>query len=767
MFTREEYKLTQHNFPSDDISPAQKNQAWHMAYAEALYAAYINGQCSIRPSEVEQMRINVAYGAGNQDKEQYKEVLIGPKSQLDGKRKGYAKVDFDKIISVAPKFRRIIIGKFLAQEHDIECDALDENAGTEREDMKWRLWAQKEQRDVTERIANLTEVKAPSQDYEPVDLEELDLYSQMGGFKLNLEIALEMGLAFVDYDSDWQTIKEKIIGDAIDKGVMVVKDYIDIPTQKVKKRYVDPMDFIYSIDQDGGICRAAEYRLYTIESIRRETGLLEQDLYNLAYEYRNHFNNGGMNSNYNWADYDEKTASYRYNTFQVPVLECEFASIDTRFRSARKTKDGSIVYFDEPWRQDKTGNYLPPAEKKTDNRSIERFGIKVFRKCKWIIGTKICWDWGLSLDVPRPVRNQALSSYHVQRLDGIPLIQQCIPDLDQIQLANLRIQNALAMAPNSGIAYEYSSLQGMKLGGKSMDPMDIIRMQRQTGSFVYKATTHRGGMISPMAGKPVQELKGGIGPLLNELITIISVRLQSIRDITGVGQGADASTPPADLGLGVQENVLAATNDSLRPIYSKYIRIKESSSRNCALRLKLSAKMTNGFWAYDKALGKPCREVLSISADFTDSEIGIRISARPTAVEIADMENTLRGALQSGQSGKAVITMSEYFAIKRQLRSGASLKFAQILLAYRERKFKEAELALQDANMQQNTKNQMLIKQQDAAAKKEELQFQHDLKLKENSSKADDDIRVKQKEHEWKMEEISAQASQKAVEPVG
>lgn len=747
------YKAKSTAYPSHDVDPASKGAEWHMQFAKALYSNYLNDRCGIRYSEVAQMIINRSYAAGNQDTEQYKDILIGKKDIMDGQRKGWANIDFSRIVSVAPKFRRILLGIFLGQEHEISCNAIDENAGSEREDMMWRVWAEKKEKQLIALIDGITGTETPESEYEPATIEELELYNDMGGFKLKLEVAMENALGFIDYDSNWRVIKGKLIGDAVDLGKMAVKDYVDVATQKVKKRYVDPIDFIYTLDQDGQISKAAEFRLYTIETIREETGLPEATILKMAEDVRGRFGNASNIDGFR--DFDEKTGAYKYNDFVVPVLETEFASNDIKYKTERKTRSGDTVMFDEPWRTTSAGKRIPPKVWNTDNKKTKSIPVKVYRKCKWAIGTETCWDYGLSFDIPRPKRDQALSSYHVVTLDGIPIMQAAIPNFDQVQLANLRIQNALAMAPNSGIAYEFSSLQGMSIGAKGLDPMDIVKMHRQSGSFFYKATVHRGGMISPTAGKPIQELSGGIGPILNECMAIISMNLETIRDVTGIGQGMDAMTPGSETGLGVMQQTISATNNSLRPIYDAYITLKEDCARSCVLRVQTVAKYSKGYWGYDKVVGKVAWSAIEMSADFTFSEMGIKISALPTAQDVMDMEATLRGALQSGQNGKPTITMSEYFAIKRIIRSGGSLKFAQVLLAHREAKNKEAELKLQQENMQINQKGVQDLEAQKAQQDQQALILAANIEKDKFTHETNENIRLEEAKSGFKKSEIS------------
>lgn len=760
MYIDSNYRNNRNGYPKDDTHPDLKDAKWHLELAKAFYSSFLNGNCSISSTDYDDMLIGRMYGAGKQDTNQYKDILIGKKELMEAQRKAWMNVNFEDIISVAPKFRRIVMGIFESQEHEITATAIDETSNLSRQDLKWMAWAKKEQKDFIKFIDAVTNGDTLDQEYEPASLEELDLYESMGGFKLKTEVAIEGALSFSEYKSSWKMIKEKIIGDAIDIGYLMVKDYTDIPTKRVLKRYVNPYQSVYSLDENGEVSKFGEVKFYTIANVRRETDLTEEQLMRLAQTFQS--NSGGLGNPFLDVRYNQDgSININYDEFVVPVFEFECASIDVRNKTVRINKNGESLTFNEPIRYTKDGIKIPPKIWDTENKKTSAINVKVFRKGKWIIGSDYIWDYGLQYDIPRPDKNEARSSYHVRRLDGKPMMLAAKPHLDQIQLANLRIQNAIAMAPQSGVAYEYSAMSGMKIGDKGADQMDIIKMHRQTGGFLYKATTTRGGMISPTSARPFLELKGGIGPLLAELVQIISLNLESIRDITGINQITDASSPNPETGLGVSQLAVASTNNSLKPIYTNYIDIKEKSSENCAMRIQLVAKYNKGYWSYDRSIPKSGWKVLEEGADFTMSQMGIKIQALPTRDEINSISMALEKAVQAGRDGKPTLTMSEYFAIKRIMLSGGGLKLAQVMLAHREQKRIEEQDMMQEKNMKLAADNAAQQEQVKSQARMAEMNIEvQSHKAKEKVS-TDEKIRLENAIHENKMKEIALQNSLK------
>ncbi len=268
-------------------------------------------------------------------------------------------------------------------------------------------------------------------------------------------------------------------------------------------------------------------------------------------------------------------------------------------------------------------------------------------------------------------------------------------------------------------------------------------------------------MIAPSSSKPFTELAGGIGPLLQELMLIINSSLENIRSITGVNQITDATGPNPEVGLGVSQLAVASTNNSLKPIYTNYIDIKEKSAENCAHRIQSVSKYNGKYRTYDKALGKAAWEVIKEGADFSLCEMGIKIQALPTAKEIEAMTLDLQKAIQSGRDGKPSLTMAEYFAIKRILMSGGGLKLAQVMLAFRERKHQQEAERLQQQNMQLNAQVAQQSEQVKSQAELQKIQMQAAIDKDMKRFETDEEIRKQEAIHGFKMKEITAQAAMK------
>jgi hypothetical protein len=390
----------------------------------------------------------------------------------------------------------------------------------------------------------------------------------------------------------------------------------------------------------------------------------------------------------------------------------------------------------------------------TAKKKTEKYDIKMVYKCKWIIDTDHGYDFGLQYDVPRPGKKEVELSYHLYKLPYRSLVSLCETHLHQMALAYYRLQNAIAMASPPGIAIEYTAISNMTLGANKLKPLELLKIRRQTGDLIYKATTHKGNINTP-GGRPIQELIGGIGPQLDEFIKVFETNLGFIRENTGINQIADASSPNPEQSVGGSEIALAATNNALRPIYSAYIDIKERTAKNISLRLQLLIKHNEeAYKGYMPVIGRIGVQVISVGADTVDANYYIKYEAKPTEKRKETIKQAAISAMSPDRDGIIGIELSDYLMIERLLESG-NLKYAEAYLNHKTKKNKERQLNLQRENM-------TLDKQREQEA----IQIKGQEALKLVQTKTDEAIRLYAEKK--KIDEAFAQAEHKrAMELTG
>lgn len=714
----EKYATGGYPFPKDEINPIEKDEKWGKQWCEAMYARWKQGTTAIPFSAVNEIQSLRQLADGKQDVRQYQEILLD-KSEDDADMKGYMNINWD-IFSVMPKFLRVVEGMMEQTDHQVVATAVDPTSTEEKESAKLDMQYRMKFKETLGYIDKSMGIDR-SGDYVPDSMEELNLYEGAGGFKLAKETEIEQGLDYTFYISAWKEIKKKIIRDFCVINCAGAKDYTDQYTKKVRVRYVDPAVFVgqYSRHWDHkNMEYGGEVIQVLISDIRKlNPDIKETELLGLAREY----NGKGGNISIDTLSFNTESGIGNYDSFLVDVMDAEWMSVNSQFKTKRKNKYDSEIIYDEEW--GKVYN--------TDKKKTEKFDIKVVYKCKWIIGTDHVYDFGLQYDVPRPGKKEVELSYHLYKLPYRSLVSLSETHLHQMCLAFFKLQNAIAMAAPPGIAIEYTSLQNMSLGAGKLQPLELLRIRQQMGNLIYKVTTHRGIPNTPSGWKPIQELQGGIGSQLVEFIKVFEFNINAIRELTGINQIADASAPNPEISVGGSELALAATNNALRPIYSGYLSLKEQTAKNISLRLQLLIKHDKeAYTGYMPVIGTVGVQVISVGADTVDADYFIKYEAKPTEKRKENIKQAAITAMSPDRDGIIGIELPDFLMIERLLESG-SLKYAEAFLNYKSKKNKERQQKLQRENMN-------LDKQREQEA----IKLKNDLVQSEVKINTDEEIRL-------------------------
>lgn len=751
------------NFPKHDVPPAEKlGKDWNIQYARAMYYLYINNRCGINYSDVSLFNLLRAYGNGVQPITKYMDILdpqeaitngeglpssLGPGTTTQYARKGYMNIDWN-ILKIAPKFKTVVIGNFEDVEHDVFADGIDEKSSQLRENEKWALWAEMEYGKQLQELGQSAGVNVQPPAYIPETMQELEMFSQMGGFRLKSEIAIESALSYTLWLSRWKEIKPKLIADLFEIGIAGVRDDVDPNTQKVTARYCDPNMCIipWSRTKDyRNMPFAGEFVYYTIAELRAltkpEGGAMftDEELYGIAKNYVNYLNNPNTLAPYQY----NSSMMYEWNNFNVMVLDCEFKSDDYKYTETRVNAKGETII-----QEGKFG-----VEKETEKRKTTKTKTLMVYKCKWIVGTDYAWDYGHQFDIPRPTPSEANLSFHFSRVDGPSMITMMIEPLDQIQLTFLKIQNALATAAPNGLAIDIGSVSNVTMGNNKMSPLDLFKIRNQTGTLLYAATTHRSYSPVTTNYKPIQELQGGIGQQLNEYLSYMEMQLSLIQEITGINRIASAANPQGEDLVGVSQLALQATATALKPMYNKYLNIKERMCQNAALRIQLLVKVNKYYEGYYVALGMPTTQILKIGGEINNAMYNIRIVVRPSAEEKRKIEEAAMISMQAGRNGQPGISMADYLTINRFIQQGM-LKYAETYLAYKESVAKKEaqEIAAQNSQMQGQQMQQLeQMKQQNT---QQVLQLEMEKESAKITQQSQANMAENDQKHKHRMEEL-------------
>lgn len=746
--------------PKHDIDPKQKGEKWCKSFAEAILSKYLAQNAYLPFSTFSDVYINRLYARGEQGIGKYMDILVPPETDSAGnivntsaneaRRKGYMNINWE-IFSIMPKFKSVVMGIFEDIDYDAKASAIDEVNGAEREDRKMKLWFEAQNKEFLAGVRGAVGLPQQQHEYLPATKQELDLFENLGGIKLETELGIERGMKHAFYISDWPEIKRKMIEDVFENNKCAAKDYYDQVTGKVKCRYVDIARLVhqFSTRRDyKNIDWAGEIVQYSLGQLREESNIKEEELIKLGQQWLGYLDNPGDVDGYKkmYVTMGDDGFYHGLDNFKIEVLDCEWVTYNHKMRTKTELEDDDVYGW----------NYSGgKKEKKEGKRQKEEVRLRMIYKAKLVIGTNHVFDFGPQNDIPRPTKKEANVSYHIYTLPGRSMVNMSMQSIDQVQLTYLKLQNALAMAAPPGLSIEFGSLQNMKIGGKLMEPLDILEIRRATGDVLWKATTHK-GMPNAYMGDPVKPIAGGIGAFLEESIRLFEFHFQSIRDITGITQFADASTPEKSQPVGTAKMALTGTNNALKNIFVAVASIKERVAVNVAARIQTRVKYTQkAYEMYLPVLGRQQLQVFRINPDDADAVYGITIELRPTEQMKQDLKMAALEMSKPGKSGGPSISYADYMLICYYLDNG-EMRYAQALLSYKEKYTKEQEQkAAMEAQKAQEEANINLEKQRQAS-EKAKLQGEIDKEIQVDNAKTQNLILLEKEKHFLKMEEIKA-----------
>lgn len=714
-------------FPSDDIDPKEKKGAWCLAFQQALWGLYTTGGCYNSPSEYADLQRKRLYGAGKQPNGQYMDWTIGDE-QTNPLRQGFMSTNW-QIFSPMSLFKRRIRGMMGKHDYMAVANAVDPTSQAKKEEEKWNIWYDSEygakEQEIMQAVTGLAneELKAK---YVAKSLEELEMFNEIGGIKLRTEVEIENLLDATDYVSNIKKIKEKVIDDLTDFGKAAFRDYFDPISGLVKKEYVDWENLIidYSNETDFNDIRFWSYvKFETINNVRVRSGLTEAEIIEIALLNCGFWGNMDKGSFNQYKNQGYKKNGVRmYNQFRVPVLISEWISTDTEYKVAKK-KNGGTSYFE----QEHGKEYDTPTKQTKVTTANNVYNST------WIIGSKFVYDDGLSPNIARPDPKNPKLSIHAQILPGQSITESIIPNLDQLALTWFKWQSAMAQAHPNGTDWDLTQLEGIDLGGGLMKPLALIALKRQTGDSFRRTVNLQGNYANQ--GKAANQNEGGIGGFLEEILTTMEAQFKYISDLTGIdlitGGGMTSETTATEI-----KRDASITNDALQPLFNAWVEMQEDAGQTVANKVQRAIRLhPQAKEAYEGILGKTGAKILSLTADTTAAEFGIKIELKSTEQMVAFAIEAVMESIKVGANGGPGISGADGYFFVDMIQRGRT-KQAMALFNYRVNKVKQEQAKMQEENMKQNRQTMIEAQKEKNAGEMDKIAAQGQIDLKQEAVKA-------------------------------
>ena len=738
------------NYPSPFVNDKVKEtKEYGLSYFKKMYEDWAGKSNQAYEAKRRRFLKNRRYAEGIQDVAKYKDLL-----DVEGDT-SYLNLDWSQV-SIVPKFTDVVVNGLINQDYDVLASAVDDIAVDEKQMAKQQMITKMLANPFLEKMSQMTGQDLQDKGFIPSDMDEVEIHMQLN-HKLEYEIAIEQVIKYVMENNNFEEVKHRLLRDLVVLNIGVIK------TDTHKERgvvinYVDPINFVTSYSTNpsfSGIQHAGEVRTITISELKKMASdqLTEEEYETIANLYRG--KNGNPNSYSNAYTYDSSTESYsfEYDDFSVDILEGEFLSIN-KYNFEKKENNFGTFSINK-----KDYDYEPSKKTKTKREKISK-DIKVVYKGKYFIGTDYIFDYALAENMTRKDSDLSETSLsyivyapNLFRMVNKSLVERMIPFADQIQIAHLKLQQLIAKARPKGLMIEVGGLEGVvKWDGGELNPLELQNIYDQTGNFYYRRKDDDGNMTNY---PPIQELENGIGRDVVQLIQIYNHNLQMIRDVTGINEMRDASTPDKDSLVGVQKMALLASNNATRGINSAYLNIVKRMSEEITLRAKDILLYDKPFKIYTSALGKGTMNVLKVNKDVGLHEYGITLQVAPDDQERAMLEQNIQISLAQKE-----LKLEDAMLI----RDVKNIKLANQLLAVRRKRHMQEQQMIAQQQSQMNAQMQQQSLQMNAQIKEREAQVEGQVESQLLQIKGQNEQNRLQAEYQLKEQFEQAQHQRKLVE---
>jgi hypothetical protein len=712
-------------FPRHDIDPALKGREWCMQMAKAVWdspqAPSIFHKASARYDEIKD------YVMGRQSVSRYK-PLLGIDEAED---ESWMNIDWS-IRPVAAKFRDIAIAKILQRKFNIIATPIDQLAKDDADkyfaDIKTKIMMREQLMEINPELAQSPGFKsAPG---EPEDLEELKMKMDYG-FKHNMAIEMEQGIDLLLYQNDIKERRKRIVESIVDYGPGAYKEWIDA-RGRVKFRDVDISNLVTSF------CRKGDF-----SDLQYAGELVEIDLADLT----DYFTSDELKEIGNKAGAQKlKQSEFNQSTdgMKVRVLDLEFYSYNTKVTRRRENEEGNVIYKKSVFANKNSDRKVTIGGKEVNQYITTE--PQVIYKVKWIIDTDYCYDFGLMNDMKRKKSDKAKTelSYHIyasnfDKMRAQGLMEKLIPLIDEYVLTVYRIQNF----KNRWIPYiidvDLDSLENIALGkgGANLTPKAVLDMAFQNFILPSRKKDISSQNINY---KSVEIRPTGMAAefqvLANDLVRI----LQDMRDVTGLNEYTDGSTPPERTLSGGIALANESTNNALFPFFNAEKSLIEKLSKALIIRLIQAVKKGKVEGVVD-ALGDGTIKFITVSPDISLYDWGMKIEDKPTDQDI----QYIMEQLNIGET-QGLLEPEDLFTIRNM----SNLKQMEQMLAYRVKKRKKEKQ--QEAMQLQNANAQVQMQSAQAAeqSKQQTLAMEYKMKF---------DLMNAEKEWDYKIAELKVEGA--------
>ena len=727
------------NFPTQLATDAEKaSQEFGLKVGQSImweWFAKTGNNCRYYSQWIDFHRIRL-YARGEQPINKYKEQF-----QIDGDM-SHINLDWTPV-PIIPKFVDIVVNGMNDRLFEVKAYAQDAMSIDKKSSFQSMVEADMLSKDIlmsAKKELGVDAFSVPPEDL-PSNDQELNLYMQLK-YKPAIEIAEEEAINTILDVNHYNDVRKRVDYDITTIGLGMVKHSF-VPGTGVRVEYVDPANMVYSYTEsptfDDCFYFGEVKQVPITELIKIKPNITNEELAEI------------QQLGTAWYNYYGVLRPYRSDLFNrdvVTLLYFNYKTDKTYVYKKKYTENGGsrVIEKDESFQ-------VPEGMEERFERIEKR--IDVWYEGVMVMGSSYLLKWELAKNMVRPksASQYALPQYIAvapRMYKGVieSLTRRMIPFADLIQLTHLKLQQVLQRVVPDGVYIDADGINEVDLGtGAAYNPEDALRLYFQTGSVIGRSSTVDGEFNH---GKiPIQELNTNSGQgKITALINAYNQYLSMIRDVTGLNEARDASTPNPDSLVGVQKLAALNSNTATRHILEGSLFITRRLSEALSCRIADILEYSDFKEQFTMQIGKYAVGLLDEIKDLYLHDFGIVIQVAPDEEEKAQLESNIQIAMQRDQ-----ITLDDAIDI-RQMKN---LKLANELLKFKRKDKQRIDMEQEQAKVQMQTQGNIQSSQAAAQATLQKVQAEAQAKTQLAQAQMQFDIQRMQAEAQIKEQLMSVE----------
>ena len=638
------------------------------------------------------------YARGEQSIQKYKDEL-----SINGDL-SYLNLDW-KPVPIIPKFVDIVVNGIAERTYDIKAYSQDPYGVSKRtkymesviQDMQG-----KELADFAEQAFGINVRQNKKEDL-PDTKEELELHMQLN-YKQGVELAEEQALTTLFEGNKYDLTAKRLYYDLCVLGIGAVKNTYNT-SEGVKIDYVDPASLVYSYTDSpyfDDVYYVGEVKTLPINEVKKQfPHLTDEDFEKMT---------GQVYQNKGVFGADLKN-DINIDRNQVQILYFNWKTYANEVYKVKELATGA----DKVIVKDDSFNPIQNAELEARFGKLEK-SIEVLYEGALVLGTDQLLKWELAKNMLRPKSNytRVKMNYAI-----------CAPRMYKGKIESL-----------------------------------VSRITGFAGSVIGRSMTSDGEMN---AGKvPIQEIQSGAGgQKMQSLIGTYNYYLQMIRDVTGLNEARDASTPDKHALVGIQKLAAANSNVATRHILQGGLFLAAETAEGVSLRISDIIEYSSTREAFIQSIGSHNVGTLSEMSNLHLYDFGIFIEIAPDEEEKQMLENNIQAAVaQQGieledaidlRNIKNVKLANQLLKVRRKQKLARDQQIQQENIKAQADANAEAQRVASEAEVEKNNalkQNEMQLEQVKAKIKEAEMQQEMELKKELMNHEFKLNMRLKQMENQ-------------------